>query len=98
MGVAGYRIDEQVLRDVATGLDRGGAAVADGAHALATVPPTGLGTDSLDAAAADLVAGWTALLSGVGDAVGQAADHVRRCVTDYADTERRIADLFQGNE
>ena len=95
--MAGYRIDDQVLRDVGTRLDRGGAAVADGAQALGAVPAAGLGTDALDAAAADLVAGWTDLLAGVGESVDEASAHVRRCLADYADTERRIADLFRDN-
>jgi hypothetical protein len=93
--MAGYRIDEQVLHDVATRLDRGGAAVADGTQALGAVPSAGLGTDALDAAAADLVAGWTDLLGGVGESVDQASAHVRRCLADYTDTERRITDLFR---
>jgi hypothetical protein len=93
--MAGYRIEEQVVREVSAALDRGGAAVAEGRQALGWVPATGLGTGELDAAAGDLLAGWSAAFTELSGAVDDTATGVRRCLAGYTDTERRIADLFR---
>jgi hypothetical protein len=93
--MGGYRIDEQVVRDVSAALDRGEASVADGGRALGWAPAAGLGTGDLDAAAGDLLAGWTRAFTELGGQVGDAAAGVRRCLAGYTETERRIADLFR---
>ncbi|HEX5117870.1 MAG TPA: hypothetical protein VFW65_22025 [Pseudonocardiaceae bacterium] len=93
--MAGYRIDEQVVRQVSAALNRGGASVADGGRALGWVPAAGLGTGDLDAAAGDLVAGWTAAFGELGHAVDDIAAGVHRCLAGYTDAERHIADLFR---
>jgi hypothetical protein len=93
--VAGYRIDEQVVRDVSAALDRGGASVAEAGRALGWAPPAGLGTGDLDSAAGELLAGWSAAFTDLGDTVGDTATGVRRCLAGYTDAERQIADLFR---
>jgi hypothetical protein len=93
--VTGYSVDEGVLGAVADALDRGGVSVGEAGRALGSTPAAGLGTESLDAAAHDLLAGWSARLAEVGAAVDDTAKDVRRCLADYTDTESRIADLFR---
>jgi hypothetical protein len=92
--VSGYRIDEQVLLDVADALDRGGAAVAEGADALGAAVADGLGSPTLDAVAGELLAGWSAALTGLHGAVADTSTGVHRCLADYTGTEQRIAGLF----
>jgi hypothetical protein len=96
--VSGYRIDEGVLQDVSVALERGTGAVAAGRRAVGSVPPVGLGTDGLDAAAADLLAGWSAALTGVAGTLADTSAGVRRCLADYTDAEQRIAGLFRDGQ
>lgn len=91
----GYRIDEQVVRDVSAALDRGAASVAEGGRALGWVPAAGLGTGDLDAAAGDLLAAWSAAFTELGGTVDDTAAGVHRCLAGYTDAERHIADLFR---
>jgi hypothetical protein len=93
--VTGYSVDDGVLGAVSDALDRGSAAIGDAGGALGSIPAVGLGTDSLDTAARDLLADWSTRLAGVGGAVADTAKDVRRCLADYTDTESRIADLFR---
>jgi hypothetical protein len=93
--MAGYRIDEQVVREVSAALDRGGASVVAGGRALDWARPAGLGTAGLAAAAGDLLAGWSAAFTELGTTVGDTAAGVHRCLAEYTDAERRIADLFR---
>lgn len=93
--MSGYRVEEDVLRDVARALEGAEAAVAAGRDAVDSVAATGLGTDALDAAAGALLTGWSTKLSDVTGSVTDAASGVRGCLAGYTDAERRVAGLFR---
>jgi hypothetical protein len=96
--MSGYRIDEQVLRTVATVLDEGGTALRAATSTVRGVVPTPLGTPELDGVAASLLANWSSGLTETTGAVTETAAGVRQCLTDYADTEQHITDLLRHNE
>jgi hypothetical protein len=93
--VSGYRIDQSVLSDVSAALQRSTAAVAAGERTVGSAPSAGLGTDGLDSAAAELLAGWSAVLTEVAGTLDDTSAGVRRCLADYTDAEQRIAGLFR---
>jgi hypothetical protein len=90
----GYRVEEQALRGVLDALDRSGGALTDATAALRDAPATELGGAELDAVAGELVARWVGEVGAVRESVGHTADGVRDALAGYADTERRIAGLF----
>lgn len=92
--MSGYRIDAQVLRDVVAALDRGRAAVVEARGALGRAPVDDLGGDQLDRLVGELTADWAGTLAAVHGDVTDAGDGVRGCLADYADTERRVTELF----
>jgi hypothetical protein len=92
--MAGYQIDDAVLRQVATALDTAHAGAARGGDALAAVHPTDLGSADLAAAVEALVADWSDALGEVTTSLAASADGVRDCLAGYTDAERRIAELF----
>jgi hypothetical protein len=93
--VAGYHIDDQVLLDVLRALDHGGTSVSAGVADLRGAVAARLGTPALDAAAGDLLAGWTATLTDLSAAVATTSTGVRRCHAEYVDTEARIVGLLR---
>ena len=92
----GYRIEEQVLRDVLSALDRGGDALAEADTDVRDAPVTDLGGARLDAVAGELVARWVGAVASVRGAIADTADGVRGSLAGYADAEQWIAGLFEG--
>lgn len=92
--MAGYQIDDAVLRQVATALDTAHAGTTHGGDALHTVRPDGLGATDLDGVVSALVTGWSETLGQVTTSLADAAAGVRDCLAGYTDAERRIAELF----
>ena len=93
--VAGYHTDDQVLLDVLRALDQGGTSVSSGIADLRGAVAGRFGTPALDAAAGDLLAGWTTAFTDLSDAVATTSAGVRRCHAEYVDTEARIAGLLR---
>jgi hypothetical protein len=92
----GYRIEEQVLRDVLSELERGGNALAGADAGVRAAPVADLGGAQLDAVAGELVARWSGAVASVRGTVADTADGVRGSLAGYADAEQWIAGLFEG--
>lgn len=92
----GYRIEEQVLRDVLSALERGGSALAQASTGVRDAPVTDLGGAQLDTVAGELVARCAGAVASVRGTVADTAEGVRGSLAGYADAEQWIAGLFEG--
>jgi hypothetical protein len=93
--MTGYHLDRQVLRDSARALDQAAESLHEGASALHDEPRIDLGTDDLNAVAADLLHGAVTALDGTTVDVTDTATRLRDSLAGYTDTEQRIIDALR---
>ncbi|HEX4704457.1 MAG TPA: hypothetical protein VH352_20185 [Pseudonocardiaceae bacterium] len=93
--MTGYHLDQQVLRDSARALDQAAESLREGASALHDEPRIDLGTDELNATAADLLQGAVTTLDHTTADVTDTATGLRDSLAGYADTEQRIIDTLR---